>query len=291
MKPLRSLLYVPGHRRDLIEKAPRFGADALILDLEDAVPAAEKANARRTVAAAIPDLARQGITPIVRVNDLTTGLTADDVMSCAVAGLAAIRIPKVESAETVREVDRLLGLAEASADLPAGSIDLMPTVETAAGYYFAYAIATASPRVSVLSGSALRGGDTQRSIGYRWTPEGLERLFLRSKFLLEARAAGLRWVLMTSWSDIKDLDGLRRDAEFNRQLGYTGMVVIHPSHVPVVNEVFRPTEEELTYWRGLIAAMDEAERAGLAAVTYQGEMVDIAMVKTARDVIALAESG
>ena len=104
MKPLRSLLYVPGHRGDLIEKAPRFGADALILDLEDAVPAAEKANARRTVAAAIPDLARQGITPIVRVNDLTTGLTADDVMSCAVAGLAAIRIPKVESAETVREL-------------------------------------------------------------------------------------------------------------------------------------------------------------------------------------------
>lgn len=289
MKPLRSLLYVPGHRRDLIEKAPRFGADGLILDLEDAVPSNEKAAARRAVAVAIPELAARGITPLVRVNDLSTGLTAEDILHVAVVGLAALRIPKTESPDHVREVDRLVSAAETAAGLPAGSIELVPAIETAPGFHAAHAIAQASARVTALSGSALRGGDTQRSIGYRWTPDGFERLYLRSKFLLDARAAGIRWVHMTSWSDIKDLDGLRRDAEFNRQLGYTGMVVIHPSHVSVVNEVFTPTAEEAAYWRGLIAAMDEAERQGLAAITYEGEMVDIAMVKTARDVLALVE--
>ena len=148
------------------------------------MPAPEKVTARRIVTEPIPDLVRQGIRPLVRVNDLTTGLTPDDVVSCAVAGLAAIRIPKVESAATVREADRLLGLAEVAAELPAGSIELIPTVATAAGCHFASAFATASPRVAVLSGSALRGGDTQRSISYRWTPEGLERFYLRSKLAL-----------------------------------------------------------------------------------------------------------
>ncbi|HEX2173840.1 MAG TPA: CoA ester lyase [Dehalococcoidia bacterium] len=290
MKPLRSLLYVPGHRRDLIEKAPRFGADGLILDLEDAVPASEKETARRTVAAAIPELVELGVSPVVRVNDLSTGLTPDDIAGVTVAGLAAIRIPKVESPDDVREVDRLLSAAETAAGLTAGGIELMPAIETAVGYHVAHEVATASARITVLSGSALRGGDTQRSIGYRWTPEGLERLYLRSKFLLDCRAARIRSILMTSWSEITDLDGLRRDAAFNRQLGYTGMVVIHPSHVPVVNEVFTPDETELAYWRGLLAAMEQADRQGLAAVTYEGEMVDIAMVKTAREMLSLAGS-
>jgi citrate lyase subunit beta/citryl-CoA lyase len=108
--------------------------------------------------------------------------------------------------------------------------------------------------------------------------------------LLEARAAGVTYPLMASWFDFLDLEGLRADARLNRQLGYSGQVVIHPTHVPIVNEVFTPTPEEIAYYQGLLAAMEEAERQGTAAVTYQGAMVDIAMMKTAQQMLALARA-
>ena len=96
--------------------------------------------------------------------------------------------------------------------------------------------------------------------------------------------------MMASWFNITDLEGLRADARLNRQLGYSGQLVIHPTHVPVVNEVFTPTPEDIAYYQGLLAAMEEAEHHGTAAVTYQGAMVDIAMVKTAQQMLALARA-
>jgi len=169
-----------------------------------------------------------------------------------------------------------------------GQVEIFPTLETAQGIYHAYQIATSSSRVPTLCGTAGKGGDTTRSLGYVWSKTGSETLYIRSKVLLEARAAGVAYPLMASWFDLIDLEGLRADARLNRQLGYSGQVVIHPTHVPVVNEVFTPTPEEIAYYQGLLAAMEEAERQGTAAVTYQGAMVDIAMMKTAQQVLALA---
>jgi citrate lyase subunit beta/citryl-CoA lyase len=141
-----------------------------------------------------------------------------------------------------------------------------------------------------VSAAAGKGGDTARSLGYMWSKAGTETLYIRSKVLLEARAAGLAYPLIASWFDITDLEGLHADAHLNRQLGYSGQVVIHPSHVPIVNDVFTPTSEEIAYYKGLLTAMEDAERQGTAAVTYQGAMVDIAMVKTAQQVLALARA-
>jgi citrate lyase subunit beta/citryl-CoA lyase len=141
-----------------------------------------------------------------------------------------------------------------------------------------------------VSAAAGKGGDTARSLGYIWSKEATETLYIRSKVLLEARAAGLVYPLIASWFDVTDLDGLRADVHLNRQLGYSGQVVIHPSHVPIVNDVFTPTAEEIAYYKGLLAAMEEAGRQGTAAVTYAGTMVDIAMVKTAQQVLALARA-
>ena len=169
-----------------------------------------------------------------------------------------------------------------------GQVEIFPTLETAQGIYHAYQIATSSARVPTLFGTAGKGGDTTRSLGYVWSKTGSETLYIRSKVLLEARAAGVAYPLMASWFDLIDLEGLRADARLNRQLGYSGQVVIHPTHVPVVNEVFTPASEEIAYYQGLLAAMEEAERQGTAAVTYQGAMVDIAMMKTAQQVLALA---
>jgi citrate lyase subunit beta / citryl-CoA lyase len=118
--------------------------------------------------------------------------------------------------------------------------------------------------------------------------EGTETLFLRSKVVLDARAAGIQYPTISSWWTIKDLEGLERDARWNRSLGYRGQTVMHPTHVPVVNKVFTPTTEEIAFHRGLIEAMEEAARRGVAAVTYKGDMVDEAMVKTSREMLEFA---
>jgi len=196
----------------------------------------------------------------------------------------------VETPHDVAVLDALLTQGERHAGMTAGQVEIFPTLETAKGIYHAYHIASSSARVSTLCGTAGQGGDTARSLGYVWSKAGSETLYIRSKVLLEARAAGVTYPLMASWFDLTDLEGLRADARLNRQLGYSGQVVIHPTHVPVVNEVFTPTPEEIASYQGLLTAMQEAERQGTAAVTYQGAMVDIAMVKTAQQVLALARA-
>jgi citrate lyase subunit beta / citryl-CoA lyase len=290
MKPLRSLLFVPGNKAAWMEKAPQYGADALILDLEDSVPYADKEAARALVRQAIADLSGRGQTLFVRVNALDSGLTGDDLNAIVCAGLTGLLPPKVETADDVHQLETLLAYFERREGLPLGSIELIPTLETAKGIRNAYDIALASPRVASIAGGAGKGGDTNRSLGYRWTREGTETLFIRSKVLLDARAAGIQYPLVASWFDVGDLDGLIADAQRNRQLGFSGMLLIHPSHVGPVNEIFTPSAEELAYYKGLLEAMETAARQGTAAVAYQGAMVDIAMVKTAEQMLDFARA-
>ena len=288
MQPLRSLLFVPGNKPTWMEKALGYGADALIFDLEDSVPALDKRFARAHVRRALERLHGRGPCLTVRLNALDTGLAGDDLEAIICPGLSAIVAPKIETPQEVAVLDTLLTQGERHAGMAVGQVEIFPTLETAKGIYHAYQIATSSSRVPTLCGTAGKGGDTARSLGYVWSKTGSETLYIRSKVLLEARAAGVAYPLMASWFDLIDLEGLRADARLNRQLGYSGQVVIHPTHVPVVNEVFTPTPEEIAYYQGLLAAMEEAERQGTAAVTYQGAMVDIAMMKTAQQVLALA---
>jgi citrate lyase subunit beta/citryl-CoA lyase len=290
MKPLRSLLFVPGNKAAWMEKAPQYGADALILDLEDSVPHPDKATARTLVRQAIETLSARGQTLYVRVNALETNMTGDDLNAIVGAGLRGLLPPKVETAGDVSQLDTLLAYFEHREGLTPGSIELIPTVETAKGIRNAYEIALASPRVASIAGGAGKGGDTNRSLGYRWTREGAETLFIRSKVLLDARAAGIQYPLVASWFDVGDGDGLIADAQRNRQLGFSGMLLIHPSHVAPVNQIFTPSVEELAYYRGLLDAMEKAEQQGTAAVAYQGAMVDIAMVKTAQQMLEFAQA-
>jgi citrate lyase subunit beta / citryl-CoA lyase len=290
MKPLRSLLFVPGNKAAWMEKAPQYGADALILDLEDSVPHPDKATARTLVRQAIETLSARGQTLYVRVNALETNMTGDDLNAIVGAGLCGLLPPKVEAAGDVSQLDTLLAYFEHREGLTPGSIELIPTLETAQGIRNAYEIALASPRVASIAGGAGKGGDTNRSLGYRWTREGTETLFIRSKVLLDARAAGIQYPLVASWFDVGDRDGLIADAQRNRQLGFSGMLLIHPSHVAPVNQIFTPSVEELAYYRGLLDAMEKAEQQGTAAVAYQGAMVDIAMVKTAQQMLEFAQA-
>ena len=238
-KPLRSVLFVPGNKEDWIRKAPKYGADALILDLEDSVPPQEKDAAREIVAKMIDEIGPIQ-TLFVRVNPLETGMTGFDLEAITGPNLYGITLPKVQAPADVVEVDILLRFFERKAGAEVGRIFIDPGLETAAGIRSAYDIAMASERVAHMGGSGGKGGDTARSIGYQWTPEGMETLFIRSKVLVDSRAAGVQFPVSGGWFDIRDLDGLRTYAGELKRLGYNGMSLIHPYHVPVVNEVFTP---------------------------------------------------
>ena len=288
-KPLRSELFVPGNKEDWMRKAPRYGADALILDLEDSVPPEGKAEARVLVRKMIEELGAAGRTLIVRVNGLETGLTGDDLEAVTCPYLYAVMLPKVQGPAQVEIVDLALEMFEGRAGMESGKVFIDPALETAQGIRMAYEIASASPRVAHMGASGGKGGDTARSLGYQWTPQGMETLFLRSKVLVDARAAGVPYPVTGGWMDIHDLEGLRAAARQAKGLGYTGMHLIHPTHVAVVNEVFTPTGEEIAQWRGLVTAMEERRGQGGAAMTYQGDMVDIAHEDTARAMLEMAK--
>jgi len=287
MKPYRSMLYVPGHRATWMQKAVDYGADCLILDLEDSVPDQEKIAARPLVKSAIATLKARGQAVTVRINPFVTGLTPDDLEGIVCPELNAVSLPKVETVADMKELDVLLTHLEKRMGITPGTIETPLNCETAKGMRNIYDIATSCTRVTRVSLAAGPGGDAARAIGYLWSKEGMETLFIRSRTVLESRAAGIQYPTISSWWNIKDTEGLERDARWNRQLGFRGQTVMHPSHVAIVNRVFTPSADEIAHYEGLIQAMDEARKVGIAAVTYKGDMVDEAMVKTAHEIIAL----
>ena len=273
-----------------MEKAVGYGADCLILDLEDSVPDQEKVAARPMVKAAIKTLKAKGQAVQVRVNGFATGLTFDDLEGVLCPELNGVDLPKVETVADMRELDTLLTHLEKRLGIQVGSIETPLGMETAKAMRNTYEIATSCPRVRRVGLAAGPGGDAARAIGYIWSKEGKETLFLRAKAVLDARAAGIPYPTISSWWNIKDLAGLEQDALWNRQLGFRGMTVMHPTHVPIVNKVFTPSADEIDHYRGLIQAMEEAEKKGIAAVVYKGDMVDEAMSKTAREMLEFAKS-
>lgn len=280
-RALRSLLFVPGTRTGWLDKAAAAGADAAILDLEDAVPPADKPAARAQVAEAVANWAGD-MALLVRINPLDGWAGAEDLRALAHPRLAAVVLPKVNGPADVRVADRLLSWCEREHDLPDGHIALVPLLESATALREAYEIARAAPRVAYLGAVTAKGGDVERAVGYRWSREGSETRALRSRVLLDARAAAVPCPVAGLWTDLADLDGLRAFAEQNRSLGYEGMMAIHPSHVPVINEVFSPSPEELDRYDRLIAAVDRAQASGAGAITFEGDMVDEAMAARAR---------
>ena len=292
MRLLRSLLFVPAHREGWAAKAGRAGADAVIIDLEDSVPEAEKAAARRLAAQTIDSIgeAYPAMTILVRPNALDTDHFGKDLAAVVRPGLEGLLLPMIYTAREVLDFAALLDHFEIEAGLARGTVEFIPTLETAQSLVNCESIAAAHPRVASLMAAAARDADVSREVGFEWTPEGLETLHYRSKAVLACRAAGLRYPIVGLWQEITDLDGLRTFAEGNRRLGFAGQVVIHPSHVAVVNEVYAPDPATVERFRRMIAAFEVAQSQGQAAALFEGEHVDIAHIKTARGVVALAEA-
>jgi citrate lyase subunit beta / citryl-CoA lyase len=289
---IRSMLFVPGHKLDWILKAPKYGPDALLCDLEDAVPVAEKAAARETVAEGIGQLQHRRIGLFVRVNGWRTGEMLSDVASVVVPGLDGIMIPKLRQPEEVTALDLVLTEMEMTRGLDVGSIEIMPGPETAFGMLHSYQALTASPRVRRGGGvlGATPNGDYYRALGSRYRDDGLETLFSSSKNVMEARAAGLQNILCGTISDLDDLVEARRIMSRCRDLGANGALVIHPSHVTLANEVFSPTEEDISAARDLVVAFAAAVDIGSAAVRHAGHMVDYAHLRSCYDLLTDAKA-
>lgn len=288
MKQIRSFLFVPGNKPTWIEKSRETGADALILDLEDSVPETEKDMARKAVGSGIEALAKAGFRVYVRINKGSFIYSSKDFSAVIRPGLEGIVIPKPEGLEDVEIAHRMIAEAEADGGLPIGSIGLVPTLETAKALQFAYQIACHSRVTSILCASA-RNGDVQRSVGYQWTEEGLESLHFKSAAVIAARAAG-KQPIAGLWQDIQNLEGFARSVALHRQLGFSGELLIHPSHVAHANAAYSPSADDVAYYTGMVDAYDVAKAQGRGAITYQGEHIDSAHYRTARSILEVSNA-
>ena len=288
--PLRSLLFLPAHRLDWAKKTALTSVDGVILDLEDSVSPDKKELARSVIGEAIELLSAQGIAVTVRVNALDAGCERD-LAAIVRPGLAGVMLPKTDAASDIEQLDRLLTVAELTAKIPAHSVGIIPLPETARGMWAAHEIALASKRVTGLI-TAVSGpvsGDVARAFGFEPSMTGEEQLFLQSRTILASRAAGADFpvgaILGTGLNDLEFVERLIRRA---KQLGFSGVALIHPGHVKLANQIFRPSKDEIDYAQGLIDVMSRAEASGAGAVSYHGAMVDYAMLPSAHRTLALA---
>ena len=286
MKPVRSYLFVPGNKVGWIEKAASSGADALILDLEDSVPPAEKVAAREVVASKIRWLAEKGLRVYVRINRSPHLYDFDDMIAVVRPGLEGIVISKPNGCEDVNTASSMIAEAEMRNGQPIGAVNLIPLLETARALQFAYEIAS-MPRVVAIVGATAKNADVARSVGFIWSPEGRESLYFKSRVVIAAHAAGKR-AIGGLWQQVHDLEGLKESSKRDRSLGMDGELVLHPSNVAVVNESYTPSAEEVAYYQGMIKALEEAQAAGRASAIYDGEHIDLAHVKTAKAIVELA---
>lgn len=286
MELLRSLLFVPGNRANMIEKARSLPADVLVLDLEDSVPAAEKRAAALLVRDSIPGLPRRGQKVYVRVNALDSGLVEEELETVLGPGVDGISLPKANSPLDVKEVDHLIARLEPRRGIPKGHIKIIPWIETAKGLLRAYDTATASPRVVAVAYGA---EDFTRDMGIPRTLEGRESHYPRATVAVAARAAEV-WALDSPYPDFRDPEGLARDAGAARGLGFQGKFVIHPDQIEPVNRAFSPSPEEVAQARAIVVAFEEAEARGSAATSLEGRMIDIPVAQRARKLLDLARA-
>ncbi|MGD9765572.1 MAG: CoA ester lyase [Candidatus Binatia bacterium] len=288
MKPIRSFLFVPGHRPNMIEKAAAAKADALILDLEDSVPPDLKTEGRAVVRSKLAWLAEHAQRTFVRINRSPYLYDFDDILAVVGPHVEGVVISKPIGPEDVDCASMMLSEAESRNGVPVGSTKVIPLLETARAMQLAYEIAVRE-RVSAIVGATAKNADVARALGYVWSPDGRESLYLKSRAVMAARAAG-KLPIGGVWQQVHDLDGLRQSAEKDRALGMAGELVLHPSNVAIVNEIYSPSAEEVAFYEGMIAALEKAQAEGRASTIYDGEHIDIAHAKTAREIIALART-
>ena len=289
MKPIRTALFAPGNRPDRVEKALGLDADAVIMDLEDAVPIAEKESTRKTVRDLLDK--HPGKRMYVRINALNTPYAKEDIAALGSKNIVGLMLPKVESPDDLIAFGRLLTDLERDSGHIEGSLEVLSICETAKGLEEIYSIASVKTEPNRDMIITFGAADYTLDLGISLTREGKELDYPRTRLPIASKAARIGPPLDTPWMvDLKDIDGLVADAQKAKAYGFQGKVVIHPSQIQPCHDVFTPTQAEIDYARKIVEAFEAAERDGKAAIQLDGKFIDYPVVERARRTIELSRA-
>ena len=280
----RSMLFVPVNVPKFVEGAHARGSDAVILDLEDSVPPAEKATARTLIAAAAPKVAKSGADVVVRINR-PLELAVRDIEAAVSPAICALILPKIDSASHMRLLEELVETCEREKGMTVGHTKFMALVETPAAFARVDEIAYSTPR---LVGLSLGSEDFAMEMGMPPATDTLS--YPKQRLAIAAVAAGVMPMgIVGSVADFADLEGYRASARLARRYGFRGSACIHPNHVKILNEEFGAKPEEITWAHRVIAIYEQAKSEGRASIQLDGKMIDIPIVVRAERILAEAK--
>ena len=283
---IRTMMFLNAQKPGLIKDPDIYKPDSIMLDLEDAVAEKEKDAARFSLYHALREINYRGIECIVRINGLDSELWKEDIR-CAVAGGAdGIRIPKTETAEDVRRVEKAVEEAENEFGIERGKVLIMAALESAKGVLNALDICNASER---LFGIALSGGDYTKDLQTRITGTGVELMGARQHMIIAARAAGVQ-CFDTVYTDLDDMEGFKKDVETIHLMGFDGKSIINPRQIAPVHEIYTPTQKEIVFSQKVVKEIEEKKKLGIGVFTVDGKMIDIAFYDGAKRTIELAKA-
>ncbi|MEE2881139.1 MAG: CoA ester lyase [Chloroflexota bacterium] len=284
MELLRSLIFVPGNRPNMLERAKNFKADIVMVDLEDSVPPSEKIVARELASEWVATLTDNNQKVMIRVNSLDTGLTKDELTRIVSPQLYGISLGKVTSRWDIQSTDRMLIELEERLRIPVGTIKIIPWIETAKAIMELNAISSASKRIIAI---AFGAEDYTNDMGILRTDMGPEVEFPRSAVAIAARAANIA-ALDSPFVSFKDPVSLKADSMKACQLGYTGKFAIHPDQLEIINQTFSPSKEDIEYALRVVEGWNEALKIGRGSFDLDGKMVDVPVVKRAQNLLSLS---
>ena len=282
----RTMMFLNAQKPGLIKDPYIYKPDSSMLDLEDAVAEKEKDSARFSLFHALKEINYRGIECIVRINGLDSDLWEEDIR-CAVAGGAdGIRIPKTETAEDVKKVEKAVEEAEKEFGVEPGKVLIMAALESAKGVLNALDICKASDR---LFGIALSGGDYTKDLQTHITGTGVELMGARQHMIIAARAAGVQ-CFDTVYTDLDDMEGFIKDVETIHLMGFDGKSIINPRQIAPVHKIYTPSQKEIIFAQKVVKEIDEKKALGIGVFTVDGKMIDIAFYDGAKRTIELAKA-
>ncbi|KSU80285.1 citrate lyase subunit beta / citryl-CoA lyase [Fictibacillus enclensis] len=279
-----SWMFVPGSDEKKLMKAISLDADVLIYDLEDAVSPHEKTAARTHVKRTIEHADRMNY---VRINSFDSAFFQEDVIDMIHNNLTGIVLPKAENTKQIALLDRMISELEEERKIATGKIKIVPIIETGCGLYNAFKIASASRRIERLAFGSM---DFALDIGAHLSKEGTELLYARSQLVVVSRAAGVKAPIDTVFPDIKDPNGFITETRASKDLGFQGKLLIHPSQIELLSQVYAPTEAEIAHAKRLIQAFESSVTKGEGVLQLDGKMVDLPIVDKAKKMLAAVET-
>ena len=283
---MRSLLFIPGNRLDMLQKGLGFSSDVIVPDLEDSVPNAEKDDAREKVVGIVKEFTQNGHRVIPRINSLSSGYGKQDLQALIGPDIWGINVGKTDRPEDIVELDSIITNLEYGSQISNGTIKLIPYIESASALINAYLIGIASPRVI---GLAFGAEDFTKDMGIERTDIGQEIAYPRYVVSVAARAANIM-AFDTPNVNFRDKAGLEIDIRKAISVGYTGKFAIHPSQIGPINRLFVPSADQVLQAKRIVEAAAKAELEGKGATTLDGKMIDVPIVERAKKLLAKLET-